>query len=175
MSGLEIKKYLEFSYSGWFNTMKRPEDHLLKLRLGNDGKPVLTNGEVWLKNQPYNFDSAAGIDYTVDVTQPEGKRVFIKSFSDGRPFDMKTTYKVALNSYRGSGGGGHLVAGAGIPKSELSKRLIKSTERDLRFYILKYMEEKKTIKPVALDNWKIIPEKWAKEGGARDYALLFGK
>jgi 2',3'-cyclic-nucleotide 2'-phosphodiesterase/3'-nucleotidase len=175
MSGSEIKKYLEFSYSGWLNTMKSPEDHLLKFRLGNDGKPVLTNGEVWLKNQPYNFDSAAGIDYTVDVTQPEGKRVFIKSFSDGRPFDMKKTYLVALNSYRGNGGGGHLVAGAGIPKSELSKRLIKSTERDLRFYILKYMEKKKTIKPVALDNWKIIPEKWAKEGGARDYALLFGK
>jgi 2',3'-cyclic-nucleotide 2'-phosphodiesterase / 3'-nucleotidase len=175
MSGLEIKKYLEFSYSGWLNTMKSTEDHLLKFRLGNDGKPVLTNGEAWLKNQPYNFDSAAGIDYTVDVSQPEGKRVFIKSFSDGKPFDLKKTYQVALNSYRGNGGGGHLVAGAGIPKSELSKRLIKSTERDLRFYILKYMEEKKIIKPVALDNWKIIPEKWAKEGGARDYALLFGK
>ncbi len=96
----------------------------------------------WLRNQPYNFDSAAGIDYTVDVSKPEGKRVSIKSFSNGNPFEMNKTYLVAVNSYRGNGGGGHLTAGAGIPKSELSKRLIKSTERDLRYYILKYLEDK---------------------------------
>jgi 2',3'-cyclic-nucleotide 2'-phosphodiesterase/3'-nucleotidase len=67
MSGSEIKKYLEFSYSEWLNTMKGPGDHLLKFQVSKDGKPVLKNGQAWLKNQPYNFDSAAGIDYTVDV------------------------------------------------------------------------------------------------------------
>jgi 2',3'-cyclic-nucleotide 2'-phosphodiesterase/3'-nucleotidase len=175
MSGSEIRKYLEFSYSEWLNTMKGPDDYLLKFRLGKDGKPVLTNGEVWLRNQPYNFDSAAGIDYTVDVSKPEGNRVSIKKFSNGNPFEMNKTYLVAVNSYRGNGGGGHLTAGAGITKSELSKRLIKSTDRDLRYYILKSLEAKKTIKPVALNNWKIIPEKWVKKAGKRDYAMLFGK
>ncbi|MBS1232041.1 MAG: hypothetical protein H6R35_879, partial [Bacteroidetes bacterium] len=34
---------------------------------------------------------------------------------------------------------------------------------------------KKTIKPVALNNWKIIPEKWVNEAKSRDYAMLFGK
>ena len=38
----------------------------------------LTNGRAWLKNQSYNFDSAAGIDYTVDVSKPEGARITIK-------------------------------------------------------------------------------------------------
>jgi 2',3'-cyclic-nucleotide 2'-phosphodiesterase / 3'-nucleotidase len=175
MSGSEVRKYLEFSYSEWLNTMKGPDDYLLKFRLGKDGKPVLTNGAVWLKNQPYNFDSAAGIDYTVDVSKPEGNRVSIRSFSNGNPFELNKTYLVAVNSYRGNGGGGHLTAGAGIPKSELSKRLIKSTDRDLRYYILKSLEAKKTIKPVALNNWKIIPEKWVKNAGKRDYAMLFGK
>jgi 2',3'-cyclic-nucleotide 2'-phosphodiesterase/3'-nucleotidase len=175
MTGSEIRKYLEFSYSQWLNTMKGPDDYLLKFRLGEDGKPILTNGEVWLKNQPYNFDSAAGIDYTVDVSKSEGNRVNIKSFSNGNPFELNKTYLVAVNSYRGNGGGGHLTAGAGIPKSELSKRLIKSTERDLRFYIFKYLEAKKTIKPVALNNWTIIPEKWVKDARTRDYAMLFGK
>jgi 2',3'-cyclic-nucleotide 2'-phosphodiesterase/3'-nucleotidase len=175
MTGSEIKRYLEFSYSEWLNTMNGPDDHLLNFRLGEDGKPVLNNGEYWLKNQPYNFDSAAGIDYTVDVSKPEGKRISIKSLSNGNSFDMKRTYLVAVNSFRGNGGGGHLTAGAGIPKSELSKRLVRSTERDLRFYILKYLEEKKTIEPVALNNWKIVPEKWVKEAKARDYAMLFGK
>jgi 2',3'-cyclic-nucleotide 2'-phosphodiesterase/3'-nucleotidase len=175
MGGSEIKKYLEFSYAGWLNTMKGPNDFLLKLRVNENGKPILTNGEVWLKNQPSNFDSAAGIDYTVDVSKSEGKRVSIKSFSNGKPFEMNKTYLVAVNSYRGNGGGGHLTAGAGISKSELSKRLIKSTEWDLRYYILNYLETKKTIKPVALNNWKIIPEKWVKNARIRDYDLLFGK
>jgi len=111
----------------------------------------------------------------VDVSQPEGKRVNIKSFSNGSPFEMGKTYLVAVNSYRGTGGGGHFTAGAGIPKSELPKRLIKSTERDLRYYILNYLEAKGTIKPVALNNWKIIPEKWVRDARARDYELLFGK
>jgi 2',3'-cyclic-nucleotide 2'-phosphodiesterase/3'-nucleotidase len=175
MSGSEIEKYLEFSYAEWLNTMKGPRDHLLKFQVSKDGKLILRNGEAWLKNQLYNFDSAAGIDYTVDVSKPEGKRVTIKSLSNGKPFEMSKTYLVAVNSYRGSGGGGHFTAGAGIPKSELPKRLIKSSEKDLRYYILNYLEAKGTIKPVALNNWKIIPEKWVKDARARDYELLFGK
>ena len=175
MSGSEIKKYLEFSYAEWLNTMKGPGDYLLKFQVSKDGKPIIKNGEAWLKNQPYNFDSAAGIDYTVDVSKPEGKRVTIKSFSNGKPFELDKTYLVAVNSYRGNGGGGHFTTGAGIPKSELPKRLIKSTEKDLRYYILKHLEALGTIKPVALNNWKIIPEKWVKDARARDYELLFGK
>ena len=174
MSGSEIKKYLEFSYTGWLNTMRDPGDHLLKFQVSKDGKPVMKNGQAWLKNQPYNFDSAAGIDYTVDVSKPEGKRVTIKSFSNGNPFESAKTYLVAVNSYRGSGGGGHFAA-AGISGMELPKRLIKSTEKDLRYYILNYLEAKGTIKPVALNNWKIIPENWVTDARARDYELLFGK
>jgi len=71
MTGEEIRKYLEFSYSEWLNTMKGADDFLLKLRLGKDGKPVITNGKAWLRNQSYNFDSATGIDYVVDVSKPE--------------------------------------------------------------------------------------------------------
>ncbi len=174
MSGSEIKKYLEFSYSGWLNTMKGPDDHMLKFQVSKDGKPVLKNGQAWLKNQPYNFDSAAGIDYSVDVSKPEGKRVTINSFTNGNPFDPAKTYLVAVNSYRGNGGGGHFAA-AGISGKDLSRRLIKSTEKDLRFYILKNLEAKGTIKPLALNNWKIIPEEWVKNARNRDYGLLFGK
>jgi 2',3'-cyclic-nucleotide 2'-phosphodiesterase/3'-nucleotidase len=175
VSGLEIRKYLEFSYSLWLNTMKGPDDLLLKYRISKDGKPVLTNGKAWLRNQPFNFDSAAGINYTVDISKPEGNRVSIKSFSNGNPFEMNKTYLVAVNSYRGNGGGGHFTAGAGIGNNELSTRLIASTERDLRYYILSYLETMKTIKPVAMNNWKIIPEQWVEKAIPREYGLLFGK
>lgn len=174
LSGEEIRKYLEFSYSGWLNTMKGPEDGLLKFRTDKNGKTLLTDGKAWLKNQPYNFESAAGIDYVVDVSKPEGSRVEIKGFTNGQPFVENKIYKVSVNSYRGNGGGGHFTEGAGIDKDELRARLVKSTERDLRYYILKSIEAKKTISPEAKNNWKIIPEKWVQLARKREYPLLFG-
>ena len=174
LSGEEITKYLEYSYDGWLNTMKGPDDLLLKLRTGKDGKPVLTNDRAWFKNQSYNFDSAAGIDYTVDVSKPAGSRIIIKKFTNGKLFEKNKMYKVAVNSYRGNGGGGHFTEGAGIAKDELRKRVITSTDRDLRYYILKSIEEKKTINPVPMNNWKIIPENWVKAAIAPEYTLLFG-
>ncbi|TAL58655.1 MAG: bifunctional metallophosphatase/5'-nucleotidase [Bacteroidetes bacterium] len=174
ISGEEVRKYLEFSYSAWLNTLRGPSDALLKLRTGNDGKTLLTNGRAWLKNQSYNFDSAAGIDYTVDVSKPEGSRITISGFTDGRPFEKNKFYKVAVNSYRGNGGGGLFTEGAGIGKDELRSRLISSTDRDLRYYILKSIESKKTLNPKPFNNWKIVPEKWVKTASSREYVLLFG-
>jgi 2',3'-cyclic-nucleotide 2'-phosphodiesterase/3'-nucleotidase len=174
LSGEEVQKYLEFSYSGWLNTIKGPNDVLLKFRVGKDGKTLLTDGKAWLQNPPYNFDSASGIDYTVDVSKPAGERIFITGFTDGRPFEKNKIYKVAINSHRGNGGGGHLTEGAGITKEELRLRLVASTDRDLRYYILKSIEAKKTVNSRPVNNWKIIPEKWVKTATAREYEFLFG-
>ena len=41
--------------------------------------------------------------------------------------------------------------------------------------MLKYLEEKGTVRPVALNNWKIIPEGWVKNARSREYRMLFGK
>lgn len=174
LSGEEIRKYLEYSYGGWLNTMNNASDMLLRLRTGKDGKPIINNGKAYFKNQSYNFDSAAGINYTVDVSKPEGSRITITGFTDGRPFEKNKMYTIAVNSYRGNGGGGHFTEGAGIDKDELRKRLISSTDRDLRFYILKSIEAKKTITPITLNNWKIIPEIWVKAVMPSEYTLLFG-
>lgn len=175
MTGAEIKNYLEYSYSDWLNTMKGPGDNLLKFQMTKEGKILIRNGEAWLANQPYNFDSAAGIDYTVDVSKPVGKRVTIKSFSNGTPFEMNKRYDVAVNSYRGNGGGGHFTSGAGIQAAKLPERLVSSTDKDLRYYILVNLENRKTIRPAALNNWKIVPEAWVKKAMRKDYELLFGK
>jgi len=175
LSGEEIQKYLEFSYSEWLNTMKSSSDLMLKLRTGKDGKPQLTDGKAWLRNQPYNFDSASGIDYIVDVSKPQGSRVAISGFTDGRPFEKNKIYKVAVNSYRGNGGGGHFTEGAGIDIGDLRSRVIASTDRDLRYYILRSIEEMNNVNPVTLNNWKIIPEKWVAVAKAKEYPLLFGE
>ena len=175
ITGAEIIKYLEYSYSGWLSTMKGPHDLMLRFRLDKDGKLLLISGRGRLQNPSYNFDSAAGIDYTVDISKPEGKRITVKSFSDGRPFEADKTYKVAVNSFRGNGGGGHFTEGAGINARELRSRLISSTERDIRYYIMKSIENKKVINPTPLNNWKIIPDNWVKAAAPHDYLLLFGE
>jgi 2',3'-cyclic-nucleotide 2'-phosphodiesterase / 3'-nucleotidase len=175
MSGSEVLKYLEYSYGGWYNTMKNANDYLMLYRLDKDGKPVLYDGRERLKNQPYNFDSAAGINYTVDVSKPEGERVQISSFSDRRKFEKEKFYRVALNSYRGNGGGGHLTEGVGLSSQEIRSRLITSTDKDLRYYIIKAIENRRIIGPVPNKNWKVIPEEWVRKAVPRDSVLLFGK
>ncbi|MEP0861691.1 MAG: bifunctional metallophosphatase/5'-nucleotidase [Ignavibacterium sp.] len=175
MSGQEIKDYLEFSYGNWFNQMKDENDHLLRFRLDDNGNIIYSQRS----NSPefyerfYNFDAAAGIDYVVDVTKPIGERINILQLSDGREFDLNSVYKVALNSYRGNGGGDHLTKGAKIPKDELSKRLISLTDKDLRYYMMKWIEKEKIVTPKLLGNWKVVPENYWQAGKQKDYQLLF--
>jgi len=175
MFGKEIKNYLEYSYGKWLNQMKNENDHLLKFKFDKNGKIKYSHDHPVLYNSYYNFSSAAGIIYTVDVRMPIGKRIKIKSFSNGKSFYLDKEYKVAVNSYRGNGGGGHLVYGAGIPKDEISKRVITSTEKDLRYYLMKWIEKNKIITPNKLNNWKVIPVKWATKATQKDYKLLFGR
>jgi 2',3'-cyclic-nucleotide 2'-phosphodiesterase/3'-nucleotidase len=174
LSGKEIMKYLEYSYAEWLNTMKGPDDYLLKFRLGKDGKPLIIKGRAFLKNQSYNYDSAAGIEYIIDVSKPEGERITINSFTDGRRFEKEKYYKVAVNSHRGNGSGGHFTKGSGIGSDELRSRLVASTDRDLRYYMLKSIEAKKEITPASFNTWKIVPERWVKNAILREYPLLFG-
>lgn len=175
MSGKEIKDYLEFSYGNWFNQMKDENDNLLRFRRDENGNIVYSqrSNSPELYERFYNFDAAAGIDYVVDVTKPIGEKVTIIRLSDGRTFDLNMNYKVAVNSYRGNGGGDHLTMGAKIPKAELSRRLINSTDKDLRYYMMKWIEEKKSVEPKLLGNWKVIPEDYWQAGKQKDYQLLF--
>lgn len=175
MTGKEIKDYLEYSYGNWFNQMKDENDNLLRFKVDEKGNLVYSqrSNSPELYERFYNFDAAAGIDYEVDVTKPIGEKINITKFSDGRKFEPDSKYKVAVNSYRGNGGGGHLTRGAKIPKEELSKRVISSTEKDLRYYMMKWIEEKKSVEPKLLGNWKVVPEDYWKAGKEKDYQLLF--
>jgi 2',3'-cyclic-nucleotide 2'-phosphodiesterase/3'-nucleotidase len=154
--------------------MKSSGDFLMNYRLGKDGKPIIYDGRARLKNQSYNFDSAAGIIYTVDVSKPAGERINIISFTDRRTFRKDKMYRVAVNSYRGNGGGGHFTEGVGLSSVELRSRLISSTDKDLRYYIIKAIEKRKIIAPVPINNWKVIPTDWVKKARVRDSLLLFG-
>lgn len=168
LTGKEIKDFLEMSYALWTNQMQSPDDHLMLLNEED-------NGFGRFKNPSFNFDSAAGIIYTVDVTKPQGEKIRIERMANGEPFDLNKTYRVAVNSYRGNGGGDLLTKGAGIPKTELAKRIVYSTDKDLRYYLMKRIEEVKVLEPKPLNQWKFIPEEWTVPASKRDYDILFGE
>lgn len=128
LTGEEIKNHLEMSYDLWINR----------------------------QDAPFNYDSAAGIIYEVDKTEPKGNRIRIISMADGTPFVLEKQYKVAINSYRGNGGGELLTKGAGIAKEELNKRILTSTDKDLRYYLMNYIKENGTITPTILNQWKFV-------------------
>ncbi len=172
LSGKEIKDFLEMSYDLWTNQMKSPDDHLLLLR---EKRRQGSEERASFKNLSFNFDSAAGIIYTVDVTKPKGEKIHIASMADGTPFSIDKVYKVALNSYRGNGGGELLTKGAGIPQDVLKERIIYSTDKDLRYYLMQYIEKKGVIEPHASGQWKFIPEEWTEPAAKRDYEYLFGR
>jgi len=169
MTGEEIRKHLELSYDLWTNTMRSPSDHIMQLETKNQ-QDMQRYG---FKNLTFNFDSAAGIDYIVDVTQPEGKKVKILKFTDGRPFDEKKWYKVAMNSYRGNGGGELLTKGAGLERNKIKERIIFESDNDIRYYLLNKIEKEKVITPKPNNNWKFVPLKWTKKAIERDKELIF--
>ena len=171
MTGKEIRQHLELSYDQWVNTMQSPDDHIMLLAPKVPGD----NQREGFKNFTFNFDSAAGIDYVVDVTKPDGQKVQILQFSDGRPFDENTWYRVAMNSYRGNGGGELLVRGAGIPWDSIPQRIEFMSDRDQRYYLTQKIEREGTITPRAHNNWRFIPDAWAKPAIERDRKALFGK
>ncbi len=169
MTGAEIKNYLEMSYGQWTNQMKSSDDHIL---LFDDKNNERNNG---FKNFYGNFDSACGIDYTVDVTKPEGQKVNILKMSNGQPFDTTKMYKVAINSYRGNGGGELLTKGAGIPKEELKSRIISRSELGQRHYLAEEIQKQGSVNPKPNNNWRFIPENLVAPAIQRDRELLFKK
>jgi 2',3'-cyclic-nucleotide 2'-phosphodiesterase / 3'-nucleotidase len=176
LTGTEIRDYLEYSYGRWFNTMVNANDHLLNFKRDENGKLKQTGRDhkAELEYRYYSFDSAAGIVYEVNVSKPVGKRISILSLQDGTAFDPGKKYRVAINSYRGTGGGGHLTRGAGIPVDQLSQRILQSTTKDLRYFMMKWIEKNRTITPKAMGNWKVVPEKWWQKAKEKDYKLLYG-
>ena len=127
------------------------------------------------KNFLFNFDSIAGIRYTVDVSKPEGEKVNIISMNDGSPFDMERFYTVAMTAYRANGGGELLTKGAGLTKNEIESRTVSSTVKDIRYYLMEYIKEKGVITPTAQNHWKFIPEDWVSAATKREREQLFGE
>lgn len=173
LTGKEIDQYLEYSFGNWFNTMNSSNDHLLKFKRDDQGNLEYSEryDSYALENTYYNFDVASGIKYVVDIRKPQDK-VNIISLSNGNEFYLDSTYTVAINSYRGNGGGGHLIGGVGLSREQLLERRISSTDKDLRYYMMKWIEEKGSVNPKMKNEWIIYPTDWWEKAKQKDKKLL---
>ncbi len=176
LTGKEVKDFLEYSYGLW---LAEPNPgHVLRIISRDDPR---NDQKSWSFVQRfYNFDSAAGINYAVDIRKPRGERVEISSLADGTPFDEAATYTAVMTSYRASGGGGTIIEGAGIPKEKIEERIIcRYPEiRDLIYAYLKEVgifDEGTICDRRLLGSWSFIPAAEASGRIDDDMALLFGK
>lgn len=177
MTGKEIKDYLEFSYDTWINTVSgRKGEHVLKI--SNEPDPR-TGQERWsFDGRAYNFDSAGGLVYTVDVTEKYGSRVKIESLADGTPFDMSGKYNVAMTSYRASGGGAIMREGAKVDTDNIESRVV-AKYPEIRNILYDFLAGHGSIDPAAISDpsvighWSFVPEKLAGRMLEKDMELLF--
>lgn len=174
MTGREIKDYLEYSYDGWIVTDN--PSHLLKIQPKDD---LRYSQKKWsFVNRSYNFDSAAGINYTVDIHKPMGERITILSMAGGEEFDQDKTYTVAMTSYRASGGGDILSKGAGVDTDKIEERIVERYP-EYRELLYQYLKKNKVLSSesvgdkAVIGEWKFIPEKEAERRIAQDMKLLF--
>lgn len=176
MTGEQVKNFLEYSYNMWIQTAQSPADHVLNIREGDD--PRTGQKSYSFKGASYNFDSATGINYTVDVTKPYGERIAISSLADGTSFSYGESYNVAMTSYRASGGGGSMTEGAGIDTEHIDDIVVRKYP-EIRNLIYDYIVEHGTIdsqlisNPEKLGTWCFVPEKIAEPAIKRDFELLF--
>jgi len=96
----------------------------------------------------YDADSAEGVAYEMDLTKPVGSRITNLTFR-GEPISVTQTFRVAINNYRYTGGGGYSVF-KGLPI------VYRSTE-EVRDLIIAYLGKTKQF-PTADKNWRIVPD-----------------
>jgi 2',3'-cyclic-nucleotide 2'-phosphodiesterase/3'-nucleotidase len=96
----------------------------------------------------FNFETAQGVGYEIDLTQPEGRRIRNLTWR-GKPLADDQPLRLAVNNYRAAGSAGYtMFRGA---------KIVWRSHREIRDLLIDYYMEKKTLPAKADDNWRIVP------------------
>lgn len=171
MTGHEIKNLLEYCYGQQYATQDETAKSLIAYVYDEEGKVKFNNFGPMLKTAQYNYISAAGIEYVVDVTKPEGERVEILALSEtGAEFNLDETYQVAMPD--------HLAVGTltknalGWENTTVGTHIVSFSSNDIRNNFTNYISNVKTIKPSQSYNWKVIPDALYKEAAPKEKTFL---
>ncbi len=173
MTGEEVRRVLEWSYTCQFETMKTGKDPLLLLRKDPYGH-ILYNmeGQPTLLYNPMSYIAAGGIKYKVDVTKPAGERVQITSWSDGSNFDPRGLYRVVVSSELLRDEDKFISRGLNWDREELSLHAVPTPQNSLRKIIYDYIREMDTIRIARRYDWEIIPHHIWQEAKNREQAEM---
>jgi 2',3'-cyclic-nucleotide 2'-phosphodiesterase/3'-nucleotidase len=96
----------------------------------------------------FNYDMAEGVDYEIDLTQPEGHRIRNLKWK-GRPLDPDQRLRIAINNYRAGGAAGYSM----FPGAKIVWRSFE----DIRDLIIAYYTERGAIPVKPTNNWRLLP------------------
>ncbi|MGY1499718.1 bifunctional metallophosphatase/5'-nucleotidase [Streptomyces sp. QTS52] len=135
LTGAQLKDYLEFAAKYY---------HQVPVGTAVDTATVTNANSFW----DYMYDTAAGVDYEIDIAQPEGSRIKNLSYK-GTSVTADQVFVVAVNNYRANGGSGYPhIAAADIAYSSTN---------EIRQLMIDYVTTKGTLDPAdfAVTNWKL--------------------
>lgn len=114
--------------------------------LATDGTVHVSPAFTTPKLQLYNYDIYSGLDYTFDLRQPVGQRV-VRLDYHGQAVQPNQELAVAVNQYRGNGGGDY-------PMFSPAK-IIREVNVDLPELIMNYFVEHPVVTGVQPTNFKV--------------------
>jgi len=96
----------------------------------------------------FNFDTAQGVEYEIDLRQPVGQRVVDLRYH-GAPLRDDQPLKIALNSYRAAGSAGYTMF--------RDAKVVWRSNREIRELLADYWSAKKRLPERPDGNWKLLP------------------
>lgn len=138
LTGAQLKDYLEYAAKYY---------HQVPAGTKVDTATLTNANNFW----DYMYDTAAGVDYEIDIAQPEGSRIKNLTYK-GAPVADDQVFVVAVNNYRANGGSGYPhIASAAIAYSSTN---------EIRQLMIDYVTAKKTLDPAdfADVNWRLTQD-----------------
>ncbi|MEU6365333.1 5'-nucleotidase C-terminal domain-containing protein [Streptomyces sp. NPDC046931] len=138
LTGAQLKDYLEYAAKYY---------HQVPAGTKVDTATLTNANSFW----DYMYDTAAGVDYEIDIAQPEGSRIKNLTYKGAAVTDDQVCV-VAVNNYRANGGSGYPhIASAGIAYSSTN---------EIRQLMIDYVTSKGTLDPAdfAVANWRLTQD-----------------
>lgn len=140
------------------------ENYLYGIRInGAELRKYMEHAASFYGTSPdYNYDMIQGVDYTIDLNRPVGRRI-TKLQYQGRDVKDTDSFTMAINDYRMNGGSGYLEA-MGYTNGRKPEVVFDSMRKygddgQMRALMIQYVKEKGTITPTCDHNWTVIPKK----------------
>ncbi|MFD1464445.1 5'-nucleotidase C-terminal domain-containing protein, partial [Paenibacillus farraposensis] len=114
--------------------------------LDDHGELAVTERFLLPKPQQYNYDMYQGIEYTLDIRQPVGRRVAGLRYH-GAPVAPTAFYDVTVNQYRAGGGGNFAMFD--------QSKIVRENQKDMTELIADYLRANPKLEATVDHNFKV--------------------